>query len=100
MRASRIIVLVLGVILSPLVPRVLDLSGAAAGEATVVAVILAVDLASRLRRVDRLAGDAVAGARRLDLAFVANAAQVAVVLPLTFLLAPTYGLTGAAVAEI
>ena len=35
-----------------------------------------------------------------DLAFVANAAQVAVVLPLTFLLAPSYGLTGAAVAQV
>ena len=93
-----VLVLLLGVAMSPLIARVLDLDGVAASDATVVAVILAVDLAIVVGSTGWLG--TLRGARRFDLTFLASAAQVAVGVPATLVLVPQFGLAGAAVAQV
>jgi O-antigen/teichoic acid export membrane protein len=92
------LVLVLGVGLSFLLPGLVDADGGTAGGVVVVGVILGADFAVVVATGGWLGS--LRGARRFDLVFVANAAQVSVALPLTVVLVPTAGLAGAAVGQL
>ena len=91
-------VLVLGALAAPLVPAILGINGTGAQTAIFVAVVLAADLAL----VTGTAGwlGTLRGARRFDLICLATAVQVGVAVPATILLVPSFGLPGAAVAQL
>lgn len=91
-------VVVLGVLAAPLVPAILGIGGDAARTAIIVCVVLSADLAV----VTGTAGwvGTLRGARRFDLICLATLAQVAVAVPATILLVPSFGLPGAAVAQL
>ncbi len=93
-----VLVLILGLSLSPVAARLLGLQGAAATDATVVAMILALDVAIVVGTTGWLG--TLRGARRFDLAFAASAGQVVVGVPATLILVPSFGLVGAAVAQV
>ncbi len=93
-----VVVLAAGSAAALMIPGFIGAEGRAATDAVTVGVVLAVDLAVVIATGGWLG--ALRGARRFDLLFAANAAQVAVALPLTLGLLPGYGIVGAAIAQL
>jgi O-antigen/teichoic acid export membrane protein len=91
-------VLVLGLVASRITPLILGSTGDAESSAILVGVVLSLDLAFVVGTAGWLG--TLRGARRFDLICLANAVQVAVALPATFLLVPWLGLPGAAMAQL